>query len=488
MHEQSLFARTVVNLRWFALWRAVAQSVSWCLTLISIRLLRSSDYGLISMAGMGTLFLQLVLDGGLRAAFVQRQSTTAEEYRAANTVLITGAIAAVLLIQLIAGPVAEFFHAPSLKGVLRLYSLQFVTSALAVIPGAILTTQMRFRELAEIQSATGIGTAVTTLALAASGAGVWSLVIGLLFGGCINVVLLVRHARPPLRLNFRLSLLRPYVRFSWYIVAQRVLEFWIEEADQFLIGKFLGAAPLGVYSIARTLAQAPIEKTGGLVNQVSLPSFAAVQNDMARWTSGYLKFIRLVSAIAFPMFWGMAAVGPVALPLLLGKKWTSTVVPFMVLCLPLPLRAVRSLSTIALLGLGRSDVSFKFMVAWVVILTPLLALGMRFGMIGVACAWAFGFPAVYVCYILIVSRELRIKAKSMLAPMKVPALAGVASAAIAGFVGWMTIGRLPSIVVLLLQISTGFLCYIAFLRKGSLALYMEMSQLIRQLLGRRGSS
>ncbi|HJS89973.1 MAG TPA: lipopolysaccharide biosynthesis protein [Steroidobacteraceae bacterium] len=485
MNDRGLFARTVINLRWFVLWRTMAQTISWVLTLIVIRLLRSSDYGIMSMAGLVTIFLQLVLETGLRVAFVQRQCTTEEEYRAANTVLIAGATASVLVIQLAARPVAVFFRVPLLEEVLRLYALQFFTSALCVVPGAILTAQMRFRELGGIQSATGITAGVTTLVLAICGAGVWSLVIGILVGGWINVILLVRNARSPLGLSLKISLLRPYARFSWYMVVQRVIEFWIEEADQLFIGKWLGAAPLGIYSVARNLAQMPLDKTGGLVNQVSLPSFAAVQGDMKRWSNGYLKFIRLISALAFPVFWGMAATGPVALPIILGQKWASTVVPFVLICIPLPLRAARSLSTTALLGLGRSDVSFKTIAAWAGILTPLLFVGVHYGMIGVACAWAFGFPVVYLCYVLIVSKELHMTMQSLLAPMAVPATAGAASAMIAGVIGWMTIGRMPAIVILPLQMVSGLLCYILVVRTRSGALYAEISELLAQLLGRR---
>ncbi len=53
---------------------------------------------------------------------------------------------------------------------------------------------------------------------------------------------------------------------------------------------------------------------------MSLPSFAAVQDDAQRWRDGLRKLIRLASATSFPVFWGMAAVAPAALPLLLGPK------------------------------------------------------------------------------------------------------------------------------------------------------------------------
>lgn len=485
MNTAGLFGRAVSGVRWIALSRLIVQLVTWVFTLVVIRLLKPADYGLISMAGLVTTLASMLLDAGLGTAFVQRRNVSADVYRAAATALLIGAAGAITIIQVAAAGIARYFSAPLLDPVLRLYSLQFLFSALMVVPSAILTVEMRFRELAIVQIVFGVGQALMTILLALLGAGVWALVGGVLFGAILKSLLLIKYAAPPRGFSGRFSLLRPYVRFSGFLLAQRVLWFWAEQADVFFIARSLGPVPLGTFSVAKNLAQMPLDRVGEVVNQVALPSFAAVRGDMATWLLGYRKLIRLVSAASYPIFWGAAAVAPVALPLVLGNKWADTVVPFALVCLVLPLRVAHSLTVTALLAIGRADVSFKTVAVWALVLSPLFVVGLRYGVTGVALAWALGFPVVYLCCIGIMARDLKIPIRALVSPMLGPCTAGALSAFVALASGWLCRGLLPSIAVLFIQTMLSIAVYVAFIRLGLAPLYRELRELFAQLVRRR---
>jgi teichuronic acid exporter len=485
VNTAGLFGRAIGGVRWIALSRLIVQLVTWGFTLVVIRLLKPADYGLISMAGLVTTLAGMLLDAGLGAAFVQRRNMSADVYRAAATALLVGALGAIIIIQATAGGLARYFSAPLLDPVLRVYSLQFLFSALMVVPTAILTVEMRFRELAIVQILFGIGQALMTILLAILGAGVWSLVGGVLFGAALKSLLLLKYAAPPRGFSREFSLLRPYVSFSGFLLAQRVLWFWAEQADQFFIARSLGPVPLGTFSVAKNLAQMPLDRVGEVVNQVALPSFAAVRGDMETWLLGYRKLIRLVSAASYPIFWGAAAVAPVALPLILGSKWANTIVPFILICLALPLRVAHSLTVTALLAIGRADISFKTVAVWAIVLSPLFFVGLRYGLTGVALGWALGFPVVYLCCLLIIGRDLKIPIGSMLEPMLGPAAAGATSAFVAVAFGWLCLGLLPPGTVLVIQAILSIAVYIAFVRIGLTPLYRELQDVRGQLMWRR---
>src|SRR5262249_27412238 len=153
-------------------------------------------------------------------------------------------------------------------------------------------------------------------------------------------------------------------------------------------------------------------------------TFAAVRDDRSKWLSGYRKLIRLVSAAAFPLFWGAAALAPAAIPLVLGSKWSATVWPFILLCLSVPFRMVFSLTTTALLAAGRADVSFAVAALWAAVLSPLFWLGAKFGLQGVAVAWAAGFPLVYVLSLTVIARAMNVPFTTLMQPIVSPAAAG----------------------------------------------------------------
>lgn len=482
---KDVYSRAVHGVRWIGFSKIIAQAAAWVSTIFVIRLLSPADYGIMSMAGLVTILAGMLLDAGLGAAFVQRREVPEPVLRSAVTALMIGSAFAILIVQLIASPIAAFFSEPKLAPVLRLISLQFILSALLVVPNALLTAQMRFRELAISQAAFTIIQCLATVALAVFGAGVWSLVIGTLIGSLIRLILLHRQAPPPKGLSWDFSLLRPYLAFSSYLVAQRFAWFWVEQADQFVIGRLMGAAPLGTFSVAKNLAQMPLDRTAEIVNQVSLPSFAAVQGDLERWERGFTKLIRLASAVSFPIFWGMAAVAPTAIPIVLGDKWSSAIVPFMLICAILPLRTAHSLSSTALLAIGRADVSFKTVMLWAAVLTPMFVFGVSYGLEGIAAAWAIGFPLIYLVSAYIISKALRLHWRTMLLPMAAPMIAAAGCAVAArGFElissQWLSF----PLMQLIGQVIAGAIVYIILLRLTSPRLFGEMSDVVLRMTGR----
>jgi O-antigen/teichoic acid export membrane protein len=485
MSAPGLFGRSIHGARWIGISKALSQAFMWVVTIYVVQLLDPSDYGLMAMGGMLTILAGMLLDAGLGVAFVQRRDVSVAVYRSANGALLLGALLAVGLVQLLAAPFARFFDAPPLELVLRVASLQLVIGMLAVVPGSKLQGEMRFKEMAISQALGGVGSSVVTLVLALTGAGVWSLVFGVMALRVILLVMYLAYAGGFDGLSFRFGLLRSYLGFSANLIAQRLAWFWVEQVDQLIIGRMLGTAPLGAYSVARNLSHVPLDRTAEIVNQVSLPSFAAVQDDTQRWRDGLRKLIRLASATSFPVFWGMAAVAPTALPLLLGPKWDAAVLPFILFCAVLPLRTAHSLTCTVLLGLGRADLSFRTVLVWAVVLTPLFVLGARYGLTGVTLAWVLGFPLVYLASVWMIVRTLNIPASLMFEPMLAPALsaggcAGVVFALQAGLHGY-----LPPAPLLGLEIVCGALTYVLALRLLSRQIFAEVLDLVLRFAGKR---
>jgi teichuronic acid exporter len=485
MSAPGLFGRSIHGARWIGISKALSQAFMWVVTIYVVQLLQPADYGLVAMGGMLTILAGMLLDAGLGAAFVQRRDATIDVYRAANGALLLTALAAVATVQLLAAPAARFFAAPLLDPVLRVSSLQLLLGALTVVPGALLQGQMRFKQLAISQACAGAGSSAVTLACALLGAGVWSLVIGVIAQRLILAVFYFVYVGGFAGMSMQFGLLRSYLAFSANLVAQRLTWFWVEQIDQLVIGRLLGQAPLGAYSVARNLSHIPLDRTAEIVNQVSLPSFAAVQDDPQRWRDGLRKLMRLAAATSFPVFWGMGAVAPVALPLLLGPQWDAAVVPFMLFCAILPLRTAHSLTCTVLLGLGRADLSFRSVLIWAVLLTPLFFVGARFGLFGVALAWVVGFPLVYLVSVWMLVRVLRIPASLLFQPMASPALAAAACVAAVLVTQAVLVSRLSPLVVLGLQVAAGAITYIGILRLSSREVFAEVVDLVQRFSGRR---
>ena len=75
-------------LRWTVLARVTAQAVTWGITLVVIRLLAPSDYGLMAMSEVFFGLLLMLSDAGLGQALVQAKKVTDRQTRQLFGVLV----------------------------------------------------------------------------------------------------------------------------------------------------------------------------------------------------------------------------------------------------------------------------------------------------------------------------------------------------------------------------------------------------------------
>ncbi len=484
MSSLGLFSKAVHGVRWIGFMKGISQVVMWVITIYVVRLLEPEDYGLIAMAGVLSAFAGLLLDGGLAAALVQRRDVSSEVYRSANGALLLSSGIVVGIVQLLAWPIAVFFSEPRLEGVIRLTTVVYPLTAMAVVPSAVLMKRLGFKELGIASGLSGALGNLITLTLALNDFGVWALVLGHIAIVGLKTLFLNIFVGRPEGISFRLSVLKSYVPFSAHLVTQRVVWFYVEQIDRLIIGKALGAGPLGSYSVARQLSHTPLERTAEIVNQVTLPSFSAIQSEKERWHSALQKLIRLASTVSYPMFFGMAAVAPIALPLLLGERWQGSVWPFVLFCVALPLRTAHSLVATVLFALGRADVSLKVVVIWAAVLTPMFLVGVFFGATGVAAAWALGFPIAYALGARSVAASLSIPIEGLWTPMFAPAMSAFGCVAVVFVVYVLCAGRLSPIVTMALEIAGGGVAYGLLLRLLSRRAFHEISDLLQRFAGR----
>jgi teichuronic acid exporter len=374
---------------------ALGQAISWVSTIVVIRLLSPEDYGLMAMAGLFVGFLLLVSDLGVGAAAVQSRKMDAEQMRALFG-FVLAANAALAALTLAAAPlVAAFFQEPRVVPLLRALAAGFALIALYVLPQALLMRDLQFDRKARADVLAAALGALVTLGMAIAGAGVWSLVGGLLATHAVRAIafqLLCPYLRLP---SFAFREHRGAFQFGGLITLDRMLWWSYGKIDIAIGGRFLGGAALGLYSVALSLASIPLEKVMPVVTQVSFAAFSRIQDDRDRVRRNVIRSVQSVSLVSFPAFVGMAAVAPEAVPLLLGDKWQEAVLPFQLLCAVLPLRALASLFPPALFGIGRPRVNVVNMLLTVVAMAAAFAVGVRHGVVGLCLAWVAAYPPAF---------------------------------------------------------------------------------------------
>ena len=426
MSETTLKQEVLSGLRWSAGLRFFGQLLTWVITIIIMRALSPQDYGLMGMAGVFIVFLTMVNELGLGAALIQKRDMDEGMMRQIFGLLLIINTSLFFLSLLVAPLVADFFKEQRLIPVIRLLAIQFVMASFFIIPQSLIDREMLFKKKSIVELISAIAGSLTTLPLALSGWGIWSLVWGTLTLNLFRTVGL-NLVRPYLKLpHFSLKGIGQAISFGGYVTITRILWFFYSQADIIIVGKLLGRQLLGFYSVALTLASLPMDKLSGIINQVAFPAFASIQNDTQQAASHFLKAVRVMSLIAFPVLWGISSVAPELVGLFIGKKWYLTVVPLQILSLVIPIRMVSNLMSPTLLGLGRADTNFVNVITASLVLPLGFLVGCHWGIIGVSIAWASIFPIVFLYNLSRTARVLELRLLDVIGVMLRPVVAAVA--------------------------------------------------------------
>ena len=452
--------KVLSGLRWSVGGKAASQLAVWASTIIVMRLLQPEDYGLMAMAAFFISLCLLINELGMGAAIVQAKEVTERMVRQVFGLVLL--VNAVFFIILTAGSplIARFFDEPRLVGIVSALALQFLMMAVSVIPNALLSREMDFRSKSIVEVIGMIASAIVTLILAWTGAGVWSLVIGSLVGVAIRSVgfcIIKPYCKRP---TFNFSDFADRAKFGGYISVNRILWYLYSQADVFIVGKLLGKTLLGYYSVAMHVASLPMQKVGSILQQVALPAYSQLQDNRELAATYVLKASRIISFFAFPIFFGISSVAAEVVTVALGEKWLPAIMPLQLLSLIIPLRTVQISIGPAVNGLGRPDVNVRNLIVACIVMPVSFYIGSFWGLLGVSLAWIIAYSLWFV-YML--SRSLKVIGATMTEFFKTMQLPTLYSTAMYGgvYLVKFLLTRLDAniVVTLVAMVFTGAIVY-----------------------------
>jgi PST family polysaccharide transporter len=169
-------------------------------------------------------------------------------------------------------------------------------------------------------------------------------------------------------------------------------------ADNIVVGRFLGTAALGNYSLAFNIASAPIIIVIFSVSAVLLPAYAEINTeDPTRLGPAFTKAFNLtaliMAAIAVPFFFFADEI----VRLLFGARWNAAGSVLRILALVIPLRGLTLITSTVFWSANRPrEVALARTLDAIVFVAVLFPFISRFGLPGVAWAGviAYAFASV----------------------------------------------------------------------------------------------
>lgn len=464
---------------WMGAGTLVGQLVAWISTIFVIRLLTPSDYGVMAMVLTFAYFMQMISEFGIGAAIIQKDKVDNNQIRQVHGFVLIFCLLGSILTYFSAPLVAAFFNEDGLVNLVKFISLNFILVAFYTVPQSLLVREMNFKSKAKVDFSSQVITALTTLILAFLDFGVWALAIGVVISHVVKVIGFTLSYGSWIWPDFRFTQIKSFFNYGMILTFERMLWYVYIQADIVIGGKMLGGAALGFYNVALTLSSLVLDKILPTVTQIVFASYSRIQSDIERINRNLLTSIKLISAILFPISYGMAAVAPEALPLLLGNKWIPIIVPFQILCFIAPFKGLGALFPPALFAIDKPKVNLANMAIAALIMTLAFYIGAHWGIIGLSVAWLAGYPFVFFIIMRRCLHNLNMGMKIVLLELLFP----IASSILMFIVIYLFRNSFPEYSQLVLFISStllGVMLYFALVLLFKKDSYMELVSFIRK--------
>ena len=417
--------KTAVALKWNAVAKLSAQLISWVVTLIVLRILTPADYGLMAIVMVVISIVSGVGEFGIGASLVQAPNLDRTAIARIAGALGVMNLGCGLAVAASAPWLADWFGDPELSWLIRVAALQFVISAIEIVPQSLLQRELDFARIARIEITGVLLASLGTLVLAIAGYGVWALVVGWLSGSAVRALLFVATGRfvwP--RLAF--GGIGSHIRFGGIVTITRVIWQIMVQMDTIIAGRVLGRDLLGLYSVAMHLATLPMNKVMGIVNQVALSAVSRMQEDRERLRQRLLEAMRLLGLVSVPCLWGMSCVAPELVDAVLGPKWDPAIIALQLVSLAAPARMLLAILATALTGIGRAEIELYNTTVGAVVLTIGFLIGVQWQLVGLAASWLVAIPVIAIICIPRTARALGLSLRDIGAALRTPVLAGAA--------------------------------------------------------------
>ena len=478
-------AAVVAGASWTALARAGLQAFSIASAAVLARFLSPRAYGLAAMAQTAVIFAALFREIGASAAII-REKHLDDDLLSSLFWLNLGLNLCVTAACCLGAPfVARFFKEPAFPAVFQVLSLSFLVTAASTVQSTLMNRGFQFARIAAVELLGGAAGLATAIVSAVLGAGVWSIIAGTFVSVTVMSILYITLSPWRPKLSFSRRRLAPVAGFGLNLSGFNIVNYFDRNADNLLIGRYLGAAPLAYYNFAYTLMLYPLQTISWTMGRVLFPAFAQMQDDLERFGRAYLRACAAIAFVTFPLMAGATALAPELIAVLLGPKWRPVAPLVRILA---PVGMVQSIGTTTVyiyMAMGKTSTMFR----WGLISTGLtvagFVIGLHWGVAGVASSYAIVtlltlFPVFWIPF-----RFIRLRVRDLWIALWPITSATAAMAIATAALRWLVLGsiRLPAALALLVFVPFGAAIYLATMYWRNKALLVEFLALARSGIG-----
>ena len=326
-------------------------------TLILVRLLAKSDFGVIAIIKVVISFSRMVIDFGFGSAIIQNQNITKSQTSSIFFINLCFNTITTIIVYFSASFISVFFNNSNLE--IYISATAFILFIRAFqFPSILISKDLNHKYLTISNFSSTTISNIIAIIMAFNGFGVWSLIIRIYIYESIRSFMLFYFSKwIPSKPTF--TGLRPIFNFGLYMFGTKLFKFFSNNLVTIIVGKHFGSELLGAYNIAHNLAFKPAQLFQSTIGNILFTGFSKIQNDFKKFKLNF-KYVLDVSLLLYlPVMMSIAGMSHNLVLSLFGSNWKESIILFQYLIFCSILRGIGSILKSAILSFGKADVLFK---------------------------------------------------------------------------------------------------------------------------------
>lgn len=397
MEEIYSKGNVIKSFLWKLLERFSVQGLGLCITLVLARILSPSDYGTVAIITVFVNLANVIIDGGLNTALIQKKDTDSLDY---STIFFSSILLSIVLYALlyVTSPwIAEFYDTPELADMIRILGVILVFEAVNSIQRAYVSKMMLFRRLFYSSFFALLVSGSLGIYLALNGYGVWALISQQMT--CVLVTTIIMWFtikwRPILAFSF--ERFKKLFDYGWKIFGLNFITTLYLNIRSLIIGKFYSPADLAFFERGHTLSGMVVQNINTSLQTILFPVLSNSQNDKVRIKSLVRKSTGMTCLLVFPALIGLISIAKPLVLLILTEKWLPAVAYIQIYSIAYMLFPIQVANMEAIKAMGYSGMSLKLEIIKKVVETIILIVSVFMGV--TAIAWGvvlFNFICLFI--------------------------------------------------------------------------------------------
>ncbi|MFH2045262.1 MAG: oligosaccharide flippase family protein [Pseudomonadota bacterium] len=321
-----------------AVWLATANGTGNALRLlrnmILARLLAPEAFGIMATVIASVSVMEAFAEVGLKQSVIQNKKGADKGYLNITWWLTSLRGISLYTIAFFAAPlISQFFNKPDSEIFLRVGFLAILLNGLISPKLHVLQKNLKFAKWILVMDGAGVLGVTFTIILAFYIQSVWALVFGYTAEALLRLLLsfIVCPFKP--HFSFDKSYLSDILKFSKQMFGLPILMMFFIQSSVFVIGRVLSLEELGMFTLARSLAEIPSTLYSRIISPVLLPTLSNIQDNKEKLNSILLKINKLTATLGIPFITFFIVFSKPLLSLVYGHNYSDVSTPFSILCI-----------------------------------------------------------------------------------------------------------------------------------------------------------